>query len=256
MLIETLADEKDSVIVYSRNTLNAEENFSVLLKKDPLKVSRKLFLYDICGLINNPVPKNIIVYRLLSNIPDLTVTVSGLGCMIRIGDSYEIIYPDPIYAVKELENLIEGKYIPELRFRIQQVGLTTLYIEGDVHVFKELFQFDMNSQEAEAQNDTVFVEALLQTEDQEVPVTDEEDDHNFRSLITEDPELELTDSGNDLPFHSLAGLDPPPPYQEKGSGEAGKKYKSVIEIFKSAPTIKKNIKEKGKRIILKFKQKF
>jgi hypothetical protein len=156
MLIETLSGDPESIIVYSRNILNAEENFSMLLKNDPQKVSRKLFLYDICGLINNPFPKNIIVYRLLTNIPDLTVSGSGLGCMIRIGDLYEIIYPDPVYAVKELETLTEEQFIPGLRFRIQQVGLTTSFIEGDVHVFKELFHFDLDSLEAQAQNDTVL----------------------------------------------------------------------------------------------------
>jgi hypothetical protein len=91
----------------------------------------------------------------------------------------------------------------------------------------------------------------LQADDKVLPQQVEDNDINFSSLITEDIEEEE----NDPPFHYLAGLTPPIPLQEKGDEAAEKKYKSVIGIFTSVPVLKKHIKEKGKRIILKFKQK-
>jgi hypothetical protein len=254
MLLETLHNDPESVIIYSCNLLDPEKNFRMLLKSDPRKVPRKLFLYDICGLINNPFPKNIVAYRLMTNIPDLAITATELGCMVRIGETPELIYPDPVYAVKELEKITEREHIPGLRFRIQQLGLTSAIYNEGVHIFEEVFQFDLDTLEVEAQNDTVFVEALLHAGENEKRKTSDGGLTMFSNIVAEEMEdAEIIVNENDPTFHSLAGMKPPEPEKTEAAEEPKKKSKSVIKIFKSAPVLKKYIKEKSKRIIFKFK---
>jgi hypothetical protein len=252
MLLETLHNETDSVIVYSRNNFERDNNFSMILKNDPEKKPQKLFLYDICGLINNRFPKNLIAYRMLTNNQELVVSESQFGCMVRIGENVELIYPDPIYAVKELEAINEELDLPDLKFRIQQIGLTTSVIGEDEHIFREVFQFDLDSLEAEAQNDTVCIEALLHADKktaQPKNITDA-----FGVIVTEELNDELSGREDaDQLFHSLAGI--------RIGNEATsvdevqpKQGKSVVDMFKFIP-LKNQFKEKGKRIILKFRKK-
>jgi hypothetical protein len=216
MLLETLEEGNESVIVFSRNILSNDNNFRMLLKNDPEKKPKKLFLYDICGVINHPVPKNLVVYRLLTNIEELAVIDSNYGCFIETGEGRELIYPDPVYAIKELEEFTEENYLPNLKFRIQQVGFFTNYIEKDSIKFKEAFSFDLDSIEAKAQNDTVFVQAMLKNAEDSAS---EEKDFLYKELYDEIHSTEELESDypaveseeNDLTFRSIIqpGMQPP-----------------------------------------------
>jgi hypothetical protein len=246
MLLETLNNDPDSVIVYSCNLFGNENNFRMIFKNDASKTPRKVYLYDICGLINNQYPKNLIVYRLLTNKAELAVGSTTLGCMIRIGDAYEIIYSDPVYAIKELESIADENNNPDLRFRIQQVGLTSSHLEGGVHIFNELFQFDLDSVEAQKQDDTIFVDALVA---QDKAGREVKPDVKLKDIL-----LEVSHNGKEPFFHSLGRLKKKTKDYSKTAEELSLvESKSAIGVFKSGSALSSYIKEKGKRIILKFR---
>ena len=74
----------------------------------------------------------------------------------------ELIFTDPIFAVQTIEEYIQYNHNIEFRFRIQQVGFTTVdRVEGKAN-FKEEFVFDLKMDEATNQNDEVFIKALIQ----------------------------------------------------------------------------------------------
>jgi hypothetical protein len=248
MLIETLVNDNDGVIVYSRNIFNHEENFRMILRKDKTKAPRKLFLYDICGLINNKTAKNLVVYRLLTNQKDFFIQKSEFGCFIRTDEGTELIYPDPVYAVKELEAFTQERYIPGLKFRIQQAGFITSNIDEEIK-FREVFNFDLNSLEAQAQNDTVFVEALLKDSISRRSVTKDEIRKNELKNLTDETETSVDDDQTeDISFSQLSGV-----VNKKKKIEDNKN--SSIEIFKSSDSLKNYIKKKlSRKIILRFKR--
>jgi hypothetical protein len=74
----------------------------------------------------------------------------------------ELIFTDPVFAVQTIEEYILYNRNIEFRFRIQQVGYTTLdKVEGKAN-FQEEFVFDLKMDEAINQNDEIFVVPLLE----------------------------------------------------------------------------------------------
>jgi hypothetical protein len=243
MLLETFESDISSIIVFSRNILDPDENFGMIFKKDSSRKIHQLYLYDVCGLINNAVPKNLIVYRLLSNLEGLVIEKSEYGCFINTSDGKELVYPDPLYAVKELEYLSNKNHMSGLKFSIQQVGFTTSSVEEDKIIFSEVFNFDLDSPEVQSQNDSVFIEALLHKKRREPENRIHPD---FSNIITEEIPVLIDDnyefnSGNKRikrEFHS----------------EEITKNASVIGIFRSLEVLKDYLQVKGKKkSILKFK---
>ncbi len=246
MLLETI-ENSDGLLVYSTNILG-ENNFRLILKKDKASVPRKLFIHEICALINSVSRKNLIAYRLLTNISSLSLQSSNYGCVIYTAEGPEIIYPDPIFAITELEEILNMNYIPELRFRIQQVGLTSESENGDT-IFRERFHFDLNADEAQHQNDSVFVQAVLTDEkerEREISVRKkyviyEESDFNQINIKKEEEEEKT--------FLSLSGVFT----EEAETPESVDK--SEIEIFNSENSLKDYI-NKGirRKIFLRFRK--
>jgi hypothetical protein len=163
MLLETLDIKKNDILIYSQNMFDLENNFKIIYKDDPVKVSKKISYGEVCRYINEFTPKNLIVYRLLTNIPDFEIFLSKYGFFVNINSETELIYFDPVFAVKELEEY-SANLNYDLRFRIQQVGLTTLNRHGSLPNYAEIYSADMQALEAKNQNDKVFAEAIFSME--------------------------------------------------------------------------------------------
>lgn len=161
MLLETLDIKKNDIIIYSQNIFNLEKNFRIIFKDKPDKKAYKISYSDVCRQLNEFAPKNLIVYRLLTNMRNLTLDNVKYGFLIYINGVKELIYFDPVFAVKELEGLFKEGELPEIRFRIQQVGLTTLNRKNNLPNYAEIYSIDLEATEAKFQNDKVFADALF-----------------------------------------------------------------------------------------------
>lgn len=160
MLLETLDIKKNDIIIFSQNIFNLEKNFRIIFKDKKDKKAYNISYSEVCKQVNEYSPKNIIVYRLLTNFRNLTLENIKYGFLIYINGNKELIYFDPVYAVKELEGLFKEGELPELRFRIQQIGLTTLNRKNDLPNYAEIYSIDLEATEAKFQNDKVFADAI------------------------------------------------------------------------------------------------
>ena len=161
MLLETLDIKEDDVIIFSKNIFNLDNNFKKIKKDEPDKTPISISYSDVCNYINKFVPKNIIIYRLLLNIKDFQIQKSFYGHFMNIDGRTELVYFDPVFAIKELEEYAEKVSYLNLRFRIQQVGLTTLNRKGVLPNYAEIYNIDLEAEEAKYQNDSDYVEAIL-----------------------------------------------------------------------------------------------
>ncbi len=161
MLLETLDVGKNDIMIYSQNIFSAENNFRIIFKNNPKMTARKISFSDVCMFVSDTTPKNLIIYRLLTNLNDVGIDRSKFGFSIVIDEELEVIYFDPIYAIKEIEAIVEKSNNFDIRFRIQQVGLTSSININARPSFKEIYSVDLASREAKFQNDKVFVEALF-----------------------------------------------------------------------------------------------
>ena len=185
MLLETLDIKKNDVIIFSQNIFDLEKNFKIIYKDDPKKEPRKINYSEVCRFVNEYTPKNLIIYRLLTNIKDFEIYLSKYGFFININGATELIYFDPIYAIKELEDYPEAINYYDLRFRIQQVGLTTLNRKGDLPNFAEIYSIDLEATEAKFQNDKAFAEAIFAF--YKVPKVDHKKPKEAKSIKAEPP---------------------------------------------------------------------
>jgi len=160
MLLETLDIKKDDIVIYSQNIFDLDNNFKIIFKDDPEKKIRKIGVYDVWHFVNEYTPKNLIVYRLMTNINDFSLHTSKFGFKVYINEEPEIIYFDPVFAIRELEEY-PGTVDENLRFRIQQIGLTTLSRVDNVSNFAEIYSIDLRPHEAKYQKDKVFADAIF-----------------------------------------------------------------------------------------------
>ena len=161
MFLETLDVRKNDVLIYSHNKFDFENNFKIVFKREPVKRPRSISYFEVCEFVKDPTPKNLIVYRLLTNVPDLDSYSTKYGYFIRIEGRMELIYFDPIFAIKDLRHLRFNLEPEKFRFKIQQVGLT---YSGKAELeanFSEVFSFDLSAQEAQNQNDKIYADAIF-----------------------------------------------------------------------------------------------
>lgn len=163
MLLETLDIKNDDIVIYSQNLFNHDKNFRIVFKDDINKESRKISYSEVCRYVNEYTPKNLIVYRLLTNVKDFEIYVPKYGFFLNINGIAEMIFFDPVYAVRELEEYSKSIDYKQLRFRIQQVGLTTLNRKDDLPNFAEIYCIDLEATEAKFQSDKVFADAIFST---------------------------------------------------------------------------------------------
>ncbi len=165
MFLETLDVRKNDVLIYSHNRFDFNNNFKIIFKKEAIKRPRNISYFEVCEFVKDPVPKNLIVYRLLTNVPELDSYSTKYGYFIRIEGRMELIYFDPIFAIKDLRHLRFNLDPEQFRFKIQQVGLT---YQGKMELeanFSEVFSFDLSAQEAQNQNDKIFADAIFAFDD-------------------------------------------------------------------------------------------
>jgi len=161
MLLETLDVKNNDVVIYSENNPDLENNFKIIFKQGVSRKPMKLSFNELCEFVTDPSPKNLIIYRLLTNFKQLDPFLSKYGCFLNNNGKKELFYFDPVYAVKDLKYLAEKLDKDNFRFKIQQVGLTTMTEQKSELGYSEVFSIDMKAIEAQNQNDKIFADAIF-----------------------------------------------------------------------------------------------
>lgn len=161
MLLETLDTRHNDVLIYSQNKFDFENNFKVIFKNDEIKRPRKISYFDVCEIVKNPQPKNLIIYRLLTNVSGLNAYTTKYGYFIKIEGRMELIYFDPIFAIKDLRHLRFDLEPERFRFKIQQTGLSLKSRKGLEADYEEMYAFDLKAVEAQTQNDKFYADAIF-----------------------------------------------------------------------------------------------
>lgn len=161
MLLETLDVRNNDVLIYSENKFDFNENFKIIFKKERVKRHHRINYFDVCEFVKNAAPKNMLVYRLLTNIDRLDAFSTKYGFFVKVSDRMELIYFDPIFAIKDLRHLRFDLDPDKFRFKIQQLGLTSLTKQGGEASFAEVYSMDMRAVEAQSQNDKIYAQAIF-----------------------------------------------------------------------------------------------
>ena len=165
MLLETLDLRTNDVLIYSKNMFNFNDSFKIIYKNEKIKSPQQISYFDVCTYIKDPSPKNLIIYRLLTNVNNLDAYSTKYGYFIKIDGKIELIYLDPIFAIKDLRHLRFELDPQRFRFKIQQVGLTSLTKKETEANFAEVYSFDLKAIEAQNQNDKIFADAIFAFDD-------------------------------------------------------------------------------------------
>lgn len=161
MLLETLDLRTNDVLIYSQNLFNFNDSFKIIFKNAKAKRPQRISYFDVCSYIKDPAPKNLIIYRLLTNVTNLDAYSTKYGYFIKINGRVELIYFDPVFAIKDLRHLRFDFNPDRFRFKIQQVGLTSLTKKEAEPNFAEVYSFDLRAAEAQNQNDKIFADAIF-----------------------------------------------------------------------------------------------
>lgn len=176
MLLETLDIRKKDLMIFSQNRFDFNDNFRIIDKSQKIKRPKKISYFDVCEIVKSPLPKNLIVYRLLTNVADLDGYSTKYGYFIRINGKPELVYFDPVFAIKDIRHL-RFDFDPELfRFKIQQMGLTSTRVQGQEADYDEVFGFDLKAHEAQNQNDKIFADAIFVFDDSYIDEDEVTDD--------------------------------------------------------------------------------
>lgn len=179
MLLETLDLLKNDVVIFSENVFDFEKNFKIIYKRNDIKSPKRIDYFEVCNFIIDPLPKNLIVYRLLANVNSIDAFSSKYGFFINCNKGLELIYFDPVFALNDI-SFLQMQIDPNLfRFKIQQVGFTSMPSKEDEAFYEEVYSFDLKSDEAKNQNDKVFAKAIFALDDKFI---DDEADDVFGGL--------------------------------------------------------------------------
>lgn len=201
MLLETLEVRKKDVMIFSQNKFDFTDNFRIILKSQKIKRPRKISYFDVCEFVKDPIPKNLIVYRLLTNVSELDAYSTKYGYFIKIHGKPELVYFDPVFAIKDIRHL-RFDFDPEMfRFKIQQVGLTSHSVQGSEADYDEVFSFDLKAHEAQNQNDKIFADAIFAFDDSYI---DEEEKFDADDIIEKKINAELA---RDFKSEGIARLE-------------------------------------------------
>lgn len=161
MLLETLDLRTNDILIYSQNLFNFGENFKIVHKNAKVRKPQSISYFDVCNFVKDPFPKNLIIYRLLTNVNNLDAYSTKYGYFIKINGRMELVYFDPVYAIKDLRHLRFELNPGHFRFKIQQLGLTSLTKWESEPNFAEVYSFDLKAVEAQNQNDKIFADAIF-----------------------------------------------------------------------------------------------
>ncbi len=161
MFLETLDVRGKDFVIYSRNQFDFERNFWIVRKDKKIKKPENISFFDVCDIVKSNIPKSLVVYRLLTNIPNINAYSTKYGFFVKIDNNLEVIYFDPIFALKDLNYIAAGVDVSRFRFRIQQLGLTSLNKYGEMSNYALVYHFDLRAKEAKLQDDKVFADAIF-----------------------------------------------------------------------------------------------
>jgi hypothetical protein len=172
MLLETLDILENDVVIFSENKLDLKNNFKIIFKNSQVKKVESIDYFEVCKFLIDPVPKNLIVYRLLTNVRDLDAFSTNYGYFLNTNANMELIYFDPVFAIQDLSHLKFNLEPNKFRFKIQQAGFASSSNENDEAIFEEVFSFDLKAPEARHQNDRIFAEAIFARDDSVIWTSD------------------------------------------------------------------------------------
>ncbi len=161
MFLETLDVKANDIVIFSQNKFDFENNFWMIPKNKKEKIPQHISYFDICDFVKNDVPKNLVIYRLLTNSKKVDAFSTKFGYFLNIDGEMEIIYFDPVFALKDLNHLkFEGDK-EQFRFKIQQLGLTSVTNSNGDSNFSIVYTSNLRAYEAENQNDRIFTDAIF-----------------------------------------------------------------------------------------------
>ena len=227
MLLETLDLKTNDILIYSQNLFNFTENFKIIFKNAKIKRPQRISYFDVCNYVKDPSPKNLIVYRLLTNVNSLDAYSTKYGYFIKINGKMELVYFDPIFSIKDLRHLrfeLDPSYF---RFKIQQVGLTSLTRWEGEPDFSEVYSFDLKAAEAQNQNDKIFADAIFTFD----PDYLEQDEDEFEKIIQDSIKFSEPASANNkrTPELSASNIS-----EDKTVQQANMKQPAAPDILKAA----------------------
>jgi len=202
MLIESF-DNNFGTIIYSENKFDFLTNFTKINRNEP-DVQEHVDFKEVSTYIGKPVKKNLILYRLLTNDENLDPFSTKLGYFIKLNNKIEVVYFDPIFIVKDINNLKLTIDDEDFRFIIQQVGFRTKTLTEDTAIYEESFSIDMSQEEARNQNDSIFAESMIslkRSARKKISATNFESEINaFQNIVSETNKL-------DKQFFHLDGIN-------------------------------------------------
>jgi len=160
MILETLKGDDSDILIYSENRFSFENNFRMIRRNIGLNNPIRLHYNEVCSYVNDSQPKTLVAYRLLTNLDNFDINYVKYGQQIVIDSVREVIYLDPIFCIKEMEDNGFLNDDPDLRFRIQQVGLRWKREFDGLSEFEESYSFDLEATEIQNQNDRSLAELL------------------------------------------------------------------------------------------------
>jgi hypothetical protein len=160
MILETTKGDGSDILIYSENRFDLQNNFRMIRHNIWIKTPIRLHYNDVCSFLNDLQPKTIVAYRLLTNLDDFDLNYVKYGQPVLVNGQKEVIYFDPIYCVKEMEDNGFLNDDPDLRFRIQQIGLKFHGHKDDLANLEESYCFDLEASEVQNQNDRSFAELI------------------------------------------------------------------------------------------------
>ncbi len=162
MLLETRNAKKNDFVIYSRNSTDEDYNYRIIFRNDPRLHHRKIGLGQVEKLISEYFPKNLVIYRLLTNVPELKLPETNYGIRIYVDKIPELFFTDPVYAVDAIESILNEKMYEYFRFKIQQVGLISVSKYKGVTNYSEKFSIDLTANDAITQNDQLLLDELFE----------------------------------------------------------------------------------------------
>lgn len=183
MFLESLDVRRNDILIFSGNQFDFENNFNIVYKRAKVKKPEKINFFQVCDFIKDPIPKNLIVYRLLTNVERLNAFTTKFGYFIRLKSGMELIYFDPVFALKDLKHLEFEMEKDSFRFKIQQVGLTSSLQNEEEAIYTEIYSYDLSSDEAKNQNDKIYADAIFVFDD-DYYADDEKDVENSQPDIS------------------------------------------------------------------------
>ncbi len=226
MLIETLDTKENDVVIFSENKLDLKNNFKVIFKSSGVKKEKSIDYFEVCKFLTDPVPKNLVVYRTLTNVTDLDAFTTNYGYFLNTGSNMELVYFDPVFAIQDLSHLKFDLNPQKFRFKVQQVGFTSTANEEGEAIFEEVYSFDLKAIETKTRNDRILAEAIFASDNKVVWNTKKE------KSVPHDADI-LADSSKSDDEMVKANINQINKYQDVNSRNIDKLKESIKKEWQS-----------------------